>query len=82
MSGEMPYWGAGAIGSDLGLAVRLVRDGNGPSEILIEAATTGLVEGLDSPSLRELAGLLARDAPYDARRLADRALDRTRACCG
>jgi hypothetical protein len=33
------------------------------------------VQGLDSPSLRELAGLLVREAPYEARRLADRALE-------
>lgn len=75
MSGEAPYWRAGAVGADLGVAVRLVRDGNAPSELLIEAATTGLVQGLDSPSLRELAGLLVREAPYEGRRLADRALE-------
>ena len=63
------------VGGDLGLAMRLVLDGNAQSEMLIDAATSALVEGLDSPSLRALAGLLVRDAPYDGQRLAERALD-------
>ena len=63
------------VGGDLGLAMRLVLDGNAQSEMLIDAATSALVEGLNSPSLRALAGLLVRDAPYDGQRLAERALD-------
>ena len=74
MTSELPYGVPVDVGGDLGLAVRLVLDETCPSDILIDAATTALVEGLDSPSLRELAGLPKRDAPY-CWRLADRALE-------
>jgi hypothetical protein len=63
------------FGGDLGVAYVLWQQGVITSEHLVDTATQALVDGLDSPSLRELAGVRAADAPYDAPELAVRALE-------
>ena len=45
---------------------------------LIDAACQALIDGLDSPTLRELAGASPSDSSWDVRELADRALDELR----
>lgn len=58
--------------------VRWVPDtGYGVSD-MIDAACQALIDGLDSPSLRELAGASPRDSSWDVRELASRALDELR----
>jgi hypothetical protein len=62
------------LGGDLPAALALVRSGALPSEDLIAVATDALVDGLDSPSLRELAGIRKEDARRTGWELAERAL--------
>jgi hypothetical protein len=58
--------------------VRWVPDtGYGMSDV-IDAACQALIDGLDSPTLRELAGASPRDSSWDVRELASRALDELR----
>lgn len=63
------------LGGDISVAFTLWRDGVVPSEALAEAATQALVDGLDSPSLRQLAGVPVPEAPYEAPELCERALE-------
>jgi hypothetical protein len=42
---------------------------------MIEAACQALIDGLDSPTLRELAGASPRDRSWDVRQLVDKTLD-------
>jgi len=59
-------------------AARWVPDmGYGMSD-MIDAACHALIDGLDSPALRELAGASPRDSSWDIRELAGRALDELR----
>lgn len=51
--------------------------GHGMAEV-IDTACQALVEGLDSPALRELAGASPRDSSWDVRELAGQALDELR----
>jgi hypothetical protein len=48
--------------------------GHGMPDV-IDAACQALIDGLDSPTLRELAGASLRDRSTDVRELTDRALD-------
>lgn|GEM_PF-6053507 len=61
-------------------ALCLFRDEVRPStrERLVEAAVDGLVAGLDSPALAELAGLSPDDALWVLRQTADTAADELR----
>ncbi|WP_407567041.1 hypothetical protein [Polymorphospora sp. A560] len=54
-----------------------VDSGYGPAD-MIDAACRALVDGLDSPALRELAGTSARDSSWDIRELVRTALDELR----
>ena len=60
---------------DIAVAFILWQCGVITSEHMVEAATQALVDGLDSPSLRELAGVRVDDAPYEAPDLCARALE-------
>ena len=51
------------------------RLGNVPSEALVQWATDALVEGIDSPSLRELAGLGRLHNPRGAGELFPRVVE-------
>jgi hypothetical protein len=68
--------GLGAdLGSDLPLAYKLWQQRHIPSEDLVDVATRALVEGADSPALRELAGVPKRFATQEAPDLALQALE-------
>jgi len=59
---------------DLSVAYALWQRGVAPSEDLVDTATWALVDGLDSPSLRALAGVSIADAPYEAPSLCEATL--------
>ena len=59
---------------DLSVAYALWKRGVAPSEDLVDTATRALVDGLDTPSLRELAGVRVDDAPYEAPALCEATL--------
>lgn len=93
MRGEIRYGLVPAVGDDVAVTendgasaeqrlydavARWVPDmGYGMSDV-IDAACLALIDGLDSPTLRELAGASPRDSSWDVRELASRTLDELR----
>lgn len=54
------------LGGDIAAAYLLWEEGVVTSEVLVDVAVQALVDGLDSPSLRVLAGTPHLEAPYEA----------------
>lgn len=59
---------------DLSVAHALWKRGVAPSELLVDTATRALVDGLDTPSPREPAGVRVDDASYEAPALCEATL--------
>lgn len=62
------------LGGDIAAAYLLWQEGAVTSEVLVDVAVQALVDGLDSPSLRVLAGTPHAEAPYEAPELCGRAM--------